>query len=251
MPHIESVIFDLGSTLIYFEGEWQEVILQGNQSLLAHLKEAGIELDGDRFLTQFKARLDEYYVQREAEFIEYTTRYILRTLLGEWEYPDVPEAVLESALESMYAIAEAHWKVEDDAIPTLEYLRAQGYRLGLISNAGDDANVQRLIDQAGLRPYFDAILSSAQSGVRKPNPRIFELALNHLETTSSRAVMVGDTLGADILGARNAGVRAIWITRRAGTPANRSHLDTIQPDATISTLSELPRVLEKFKEQSG
>jgi HAD superfamily hydrolase (TIGR01662 family) len=237
--------------LIYFDGEWTEVISQGDQELLDHLSAAGIVVDGDKFLRQFKARLDEYYVQREAEFIEYTTRYILHILLSEWGYPDVPEGVLVAALESMYRISEAHWKVEEDAIPTLEWLRARGYHLGLVSNAGDDANVQRLVDQAGIRPYFDVILSSAGSGIRKPNPHIFALALNHLETPASRAVMVGDTLGADILGAHNAGMRAIWISRRADTPANRAHLDTIQPDAIISTLSELAHVLENFQEHPG
>jgi 2-haloalkanoic acid dehalogenase type II len=251
MPDLEAVIFDLGSTLIYFEGKWHEVLARGNQELLDHIKAAGVMLDGDKFLNQFKARLDEYYVQREAEFIEYTTRYILHTLLSEWGYPDVSEVVLETALESMYAVSEACWKVEEDAIPTLEQLRERGYRLGMISNAGDDANVQRLVDQAGIRPYFDAILSSAGSGIRKPNPRIFEIALNHLETPASRAVMVGDTLGADILGGHNAGMRAIWITRRADTPANREHLDTIQPDGTINTLSELTTVLETIEYRPG
>lgn len=247
MPEIKTVIFDLGSTLIYFNGEWHEVYAQGNQELLNHLEAAGISLDGGKFVNQFKTRLDEYYLQRDAEFIEYTTRYIVHSLLSEWGYPDIPVSVLKTALESMYAVSEAHWKVEEDAIPTLEQLRHRGYRLGIISNAGDDANVQRLIDQAGIRQYFDVIISSAASGTRKPNPHIFKLALNHLETPAARAVMVGDMLAADVLGAHNAGMRAIWITRRADMTANRAHLDTIQPDATIASLSELSHVLENFR----
>jgi FMN phosphatase YigB (HAD superfamily) len=53
-----------------------------------------------------------------------------------------------------------------------------GYRLGLISNAGDDADVQTLLDQANLRAYFEIILTSAGQGIRKPNPKIFWTALN-------------------------------------------------------------------------
>lgn len=244
MADIEAVIFDLGSTLIHFEGEWHEVLTQSNQELLDHLQAVGIVLDGEEFLNQFKARLDEYYLQRESEFIEHTTRYLLQTLLAEWGYPDVSPDMLESAIKTWYKISEANWKTEEDTIPTLVQLRDKGYRLGLISNAGDDANVQRLVDQADLRPYFDIILSSAKLGIRKPNPRIFEYALNHLETTPSQAVMVGDTLGADILGAQNAGIFAIWITRRANTPANQAHQDTIKPDAVIETLSDIPAVLD-------
>jgi FMN phosphatase YigB (HAD superfamily) len=51
--------------------------------------------------------------------------------------------------------------------------------------------------------------------------------------------MVGDTLGADILGAYNAGIYSIWITRHAESPANRAHADTIQPDAKIESLEDL------------
>jgi FMN phosphatase YigB (HAD superfamily) len=58
--------------------------------------------------------------------------------------------------------------------------------------------------------------------------------------------MVGDTLGADILGAQNAGIYAIWITRRADVPANRAHQDTIHPDAAIDSLAEIPGLLEKL-----
>jgi FMN phosphatase YigB (HAD superfamily) len=116
----------------------------------------------------------------------------------------------------------------------------------MISNAGDDADVQHLIDRAGLRPYFQVILSSAAQGIRKPNPRIFTTALAALKSTPGQAAMVGDTLGADILGARNAGIYAVWITRRADSPANRAHADTIRPDATIAALSELPGLLDRL-----
>ena len=63
--------------------------------------------------------------------------------------------------------------------------------------------------------------------------------------------MVGDKLGADILGAKNAGIFAIWVTRYADTPANRDHLDTIQPDAVIPSIKELPALLESLSQQRG
>jgi HAD superfamily hydrolase (TIGR01662 family) len=125
-------------------------------------------------------------------------------------------------------------------------LRKAGYRLGMISNASDDADVQALIDKAGVRPYFEVILTSAAVGIRKPNPRIFHMALERLGTSPGKTAMVGDTLGADILGANNAGMFSIWITRRADVPDNRAHLDTIRPDAVIDTLSDLPRLLESL-----
>ncbi len=58
--------------------------------------------------------------------------------------------------------------------------------------------------------------------------------------------MVGDTLTADILGAQNAGLRAVWITTRADHPENLRVRERVTPDAMISTLSELPSVLQQI-----
>jgi FMN phosphatase YigB (HAD superfamily) len=64
--------------------------------------------------------------------------------------------------------------------------------------------------------------------------------------------MVGDTLGADILGANNLGIASVWINRRVVMrPDNLAHDDTILPKATISALSELPGLLQAWKIQSG
>jgi putative hydrolase of the HAD superfamily len=236
---LRAVIFDLGNTLIYFDGAWPEVMAQADRQLLAYLRSAGLVLDEAGFLELFRARLDEYYEERESEFIEHTTAYVLGNVLAELGHGEVSEALLEPALESLYAVSQAHWKREPDTLPTLRTLQEQGFPLGLISNASNDADVQVLVDNAKIRPYFDFVLTSAAVGVRKPNPLIFKIALDKWGASPNQVAMVGDTLGADILGARNAGLFSIWLTRRADTPANRDHLDTIQPDAKIETLSEL------------
>ena len=241
--HINTVLFDLGSTLIYFDGDWSQVIQEGNLELLNFLRSAGCQLDETLFIERFRSELQAYFIERETEFIEYTSAYILHQVLSEFGYPAVSDQIIRQALAAMYAVTQAYWKTEPDAHSTLNILRENGYRLGLISNASDDADVQSLIDQAGLRGYFEIILTSAAQGIRKPNPKIFFTALERLGSLPERSVMVGDTLGADILGAQNSGMRGIWITRRADTPANRAHADTIHPDAQIANLSELPPLL--------
>jgi HAD superfamily hydrolase (TIGR01549 family) len=240
----QAILFDLGSTLIYFDGEWELIRPQRDTVLIGHLHAAGFYPPEQAFLEQFNNLMRSYYIERDTEFIETTTAFLLRSLLTEWGFTNIPEAVIRSTLASMYAISQAYWKPEDDAHPVLQALKAQGYPLGLISNAGDDTDVQTLVDNANLRGYFDVILSSAAMGIRKPNPRIFLAALEHWGVQPPLAAMVGDSLGADILGARNAGLYSIWIKRRAETAANRAHEDTIQPDAVISTLSELLGLLK-------
>lgn len=248
---IQAVIFDLGGTLIYFDGAWPEVLARSHAELIRELRAAGIKLDEEAFLADFQSQLEAYYLEREAEFIEYTTLHVLRSLLSRWGFSEVPETVLRHALRKMYAVTQEHWKREPDTLATLESLRSQGFRLGIISNAGDDEDVQTLIDANELRPYFEIILTSAAEGIRKPNPRIFHRVLDYWGLLPEETAMVGDTLGADILGARNAGIFSIWITRRADTPGNQAHQDTILPDATISTLSELPALLQKIRFRQG
>jgi len=243
---LEAVIFDLGGTLMYFDAPFPEVLADANVALLDGLKETGLSLDERAFVQAFDNRLGAYYNERANEFVEYTTLYILRSLLADWGYSEISAESLRPILEGFYAVTQAHWQVEPDAVPTLQILQQKGYRLGLVSNAGDDADVQALVDKAGIRFYFDRILTSAAEGIRKPNPRIFQTLLDYWEILPGKVAMVGDTLGADILGARNAGLFGIWITRRADTPANRAHSDTIQPDATIASLDELPGLLENL-----
>lgn len=240
---IKALLFDLGNTLMYFDGEWPEVMSRADHGLLVALQKLGFKLDEQRFLETFRKRLNAYYQERENEFIEYTSSYILGNVLGEFGIHDVAPEVIEQALESLYAITQQHWLVEDDTLPTLQRLKTANYPIGYVSNASNDADVQNHVDRGNLRQFSDFVLSSAACGVRKPNPRIFEIALANWEYEAHEVAMIGDTLGADILGAKNAGLYSIWITRRADSPGNRDHAETIFPDAKIESLGDLPALL--------
>jgi putative hydrolase of the HAD superfamily len=239
----EVVLFDLGNTLLYFDGLWDQVIPAMDTALLQSLQTSGYRLDLQDFIPQVERRFAEFDAQKSGEFLEFSTAFILRSLLSEMGYSEIPDAVLRKAIRDMYAVSQAHWQREADTLPMLQDLHTQGYRLGMISNAGDDQDVQTLIDKAGIRGYFDIILTSAAQGIRKPNPRIFYQALQHWGIPPERAVMVGDTLGADIVGAKNAGIYSVWITRRASP--DQPHQELITPDATIATLSALTEILDR------
>lgn len=242
MP-IKGVIFDLGNTLMYFAGNWPEVSVLADEAMVKNLVQAGYDLDQGRFAEDFRSQLNEYYLKREQHYLELTTAFILKKLLADYGYPTVADSVVEQALESLYQVSQSYWLPEQDTLPTLAVLKEQGYRLGVISNAGDDADVQNLIDKAQVRPFMDFILSSAACGIRKPNPEIFQIALRQWQFSPQEVAMVGDTLDADILGGNNSGFFTVWITRRANTHANQIHQENIHPDATIQTLAELPGLL--------
>jgi len=128
-----------------------------------------------------------------------------------------------------------------DSVPTLNRL-AQRHRLALITNGIPELQNEKL-DRGRLTPYFDPILISGGLGIAKPDPRIFQIALEKLRVQPDRAVMVGDNLNRDVQGARRAGLKAVWINRSgADLPPD------IQPDATIQTLDDLPALTRKWLE---
>ena len=248
MKPFDALLFDLGNTLIYFNDEWSRVFSQAKIDLIEQLKTDGITINEEAFLDEFSRRIFEYHSERESGYIEYTTATILKTLLSEFGYSDIPEVTTSNALKAMYAVSQAHWHPDPDSTYILQKLKGIGYRLGLISNAADDNDVQTLVDKADLRPYFDRILSSASAGIRKPHPRIFQMVLDEWEIEPSRAAMIGDSLSADILGAHRAGLFSIWITKHVVGSTNQVNLNSVKPDATIHTLQELPELLERLSD---
>jgi putative hydrolase of the HAD superfamily len=242
---IKGVIFDLGSTLIEYRGDWREVFKRQDLELIVYLRERGLNLP-ESFGSRYEALVDQFYTRGQQDWIEYTAEYTLQLALTEFGYPDQSPDLIKSALASAFAEGEKLWVPFADAYQTLDVLKARGYKLGIISNARDAANVDRLIDQARLRPWFDPIVISANEGVRKPNPRIFKIVLDTWRLTPDEVVMVGDMLGADVLGAHNADLRGIWATMQAERGANDAHSDTIVPDGVIQNLAELPGLLESW-----
>jgi putative hydrolase of the HAD superfamily len=241
---LRGVLCDLGATLIRPIGDDRATLARMRADLAAFLLGEGLALDAEAFSVAFAARLDEFHRQRLHDWVEVTSAYVLRETLSALGQPPLPEETAARALKAYFAYSETRWELMPGAHETLAALAGRGWRLGLISNASDEDNVRRLLDNFDLRRWFDPILISAAVGMRKPNPRIFEMALAAWGLPPEQAAMVGDTLGADVLGAQLAGLRSVWLAARAEAPANAAHRQTIQPDATIYDLRDLPGALE-------
>lgn len=230
---------------MYERASWHKVTAQGDEALTRYLINRGLELNLSTFPIEFRRRLGEYFTQREADLLETTYTYVLLELLKDKGYANMPDDVIRKALDSLFAITQTNWILEDDTVPTLKKLEQNGYRMGLISNAGDDQDVHQLIRRFEIASYFDFILTSAACSYRKPHPRIFELAIANWYFLPSETVMVGDNLDADIRGAKSAGLYGVWISRRAGQSTEDQ--PRFQPDASVSTLSEIPPLLDRLQ----
>ncbi len=123
----------------------------------------------------------------------------------------------------------------DDVVPTLQRLRDAGFKLGIVSNW--DTPLDPLLERLGIVDYFDAIVASHDVRVRseKPDPDVFNYALAAVGVSAEETVHIGDTYEADIIGARNVGIRPILLDRD-GTQSGRW-------GETIRSLAELPEML--------
>jgi putative hydrolase of the HAD superfamily len=117
-------------------------------------------------------------------------------------------------------------------------------RIGVCSNFSHSETALRVLEHAGLSDAFDAVVVSDAFGLRKPRREIFDEVLGRLGVGAGEALHVGDSLRADVGGARNAGIAAAWLTRRVRDPekALREH-EGPRPDHTVADLRELPALL--------
>lgn len=134
---------------------------------------------------------------------------------------------------------EAHqrfglWTVAIEGGPeTVAELRRRGFRMGVVSNA--EGRVARDLDNAGYEDLFDTVVDSHLVGVEKPDPRIFEIALERMDGRPETTIFVGDVPSVDVAGARAAGITPLLLDRH-----------DLYPDAGVrrlGRLDELPGLL--------
>ncbi|PKO02254.1 MAG: hypothetical protein CVU43_08750 [Chloroflexi bacterium HGW-Chloroflexi-5] len=240
------ILFDLGFTLINFEGDFHQAMRESYLAMADSLLASGCKIERQTFAGKFYEAISQYYRNRAVDLIERPVEETLLKTLHHFDVHHLDEPVLAEAVKAMYLYTEAWWKLEPDTHETLTTLRNMGYRLAIISNASNTPDLNRLIDNHNLRHYFELVVISAEEGIRKPDPRIFTKTLKKLGTQPESAIMVGDTLPADVLGAQNSGIKSVWITRRANRPENNDVIESIQPDYKIPDLTSLVSLVDQI-----
>jgi HAD superfamily hydrolase (TIGR01662 family) len=248
---IQGAIFDLGSTLIRFSGNWEQVIEDGFHRMVESLLESGLDLDADDFREIFKRAWQTTVSQRDIDHVERPMTELLDRVLIEQGFSPTSNDAVNAAIERMFSTSEAFWHPMPGVHSVLDELAQAGLRLAIVSNASDSANVHRLVDRADLRSYFDPIVVSAEQRVRKPDERIFGPVLDSWGIDPKNLVMTGDNLAADIEGARRVGMHSIWLTADADTPANRSVQGAIKPDARANELVDVPDIIRSMQNMDG
>ena len=122
----------------------------------------------------------------------------------------------------------------DDVLPTLAALQG-GYTMGLLSNGNTYP------ERCGLGGYFQFVVFAQDHGIQKPDTRLFEIAIDRAGCTKRQLLHVGDSFQNDVIGAKQAGIRSVWLNRQGGNNEAEQ-----PPDFEISSLRELRKVLENL-----
>jgi putative hydrolase of the HAD superfamily len=250
---IAGIIFDLGHTLMYLDSTWPAVFERGVQGLAAFLDGQDLPLDGEVFARALLERRAEGFAQAKETLREVTAEDSMRWTFAQAGLADPSPALLAGAIDAFFAYEEAHWFADPQALALLQTLGGLGLQQGMFSNATHDPFIQRLVDRFGFRPWLEPALSSAGTGIRKPDPAAFTPILAAWDLPPEAVVVVGDTLGDDVLGAQRAGMRSVWLRAREDARQEGAGRDipvpmqAATPDATIDSLAQLPAVLATFR----
>lgn len=198
---VTDIFFDLDHTLWDFEKNSRLTFLKIFES-------NGIEQDIDDFLTVYvPLNLQYWKLYREERITKGALRYErLRKAFDAVEY-EVEDPMINLLSEQYIEHLSSFNHLIPNAIDILDYLKPK-YRLHIITNGFQEIQEKKL-RKSNILNYFDQVVNSEMAGVKKPDPRIFKLALKMADTEADRSMMIGDNIEADILGARAVGLKTL------------------------------------------
>lgn len=244
---VETVIFDLGGTLIEYAGEyehWPELETPGFSAAYAVLAQNGRPLPSFETFRQagfsHLPRMWQAATRKEANLQVHALIGEALAYLGVNSFTN--RDLLAAAQAYGTAIQQQAWLIEG-AVETVTAVKAAGYKVGLVSNTMFPGEMHRAdMARFGLLDHFDATLFSADVNKWKPNAAPFLHLLDGLGVGAETAVYVGDDPASDMVGGHAAGLRTIYFPSSQRFPQP----DGIQPDGKISNLSQLLPLLANW-----
>ncbi len=244
---VQGLIFDFDNTLARLAEPLDGLMAQGAETAVAYMRSTGMTDLPEEFAGHLvEARL---FAQQksEDEQEEHTADDTLSFLLQFFNYPAsrMNEEVLRQAVDLFYAPEMTAWEPVPGAIELLAELRDEGFPLAVIANYASDRIFQRIIDYTGLRPYVDVCLSSAAVEWRKPEKEIYDAALGRWDAEPYELVCVGDSLKHDVAGGQAIGALTVHC-RMIPLAEDQRIVESVQPDAVIDELAELPAMVRAW-----
>ena len=215
---IETIIFDLDGTLRHSVPSADDAQFRFAEQIGAGVDPAQQHL-GARWAhyywaqsTELLADVKKYEKWGDDFWINYLYRYLISLT--------VPVERATDLAPGLAALMQGHYTPDNRVYPcvpeTLQNLRDAGYTVGLVSNRSQPCHEE--CEELGLLQYFDFAYVAAEVKAWKPNPRIFDRALELTGSSPEQIIYVGDNYYADIMGAKNAGLQAALLDEHGVFP---------------------------------
>jgi len=237
---LKGAIFDLGETLMHLTVTWEQIREWRMKAIYETSTEHGVNLDLDDLKREYLRLHEEEseYAARTLEEIEIRETFV--KLFDRLRLKPDQQPKMEDLVKRFFALEAESWVIFPGITEMLQQVRDLGLKMGLLSNARNDWAVREIMERLGLTRYFDAILTSAGLGVRKPRPEPFREILKMLGIAPAEAVMVGNSMEADVAGAVPLGIKTICVKFGDSVDELKIDLDvTVDPDVTVSAVSDV------------
>ena len=202
MEEIKAVFFDLGGTL-----RIADRVPEHEERAKARMAELAGRTDVDVFMDMVEERYKPYRDWALGEWKEAGDFELWK----KWLLPELPDEKLHEICHEMtfqYRQAKGLRRLVEGGMEVLDGLRAPGYRLGIISNLIGEHEIYDWLRDDGLEDYFETVVLSSVTGLRKPDPEMYRMACRELGLEPAQCASVADKLNRDITGGKAAGIGA-------------------------------------------
>lgn len=232
MKPYQTVFFDLDHTLWDFEANSRATL-----EFIYHqfqLEKIGVPVFEDFYQT-YKAHNERLWERYRKGFIKRDELKWKRMWLTLLDFKIANEPLAKELAAVFIEMLPKQQVLFPHAISILNYCDAKGYELNLITNGFEDTQMKKLAS-CSIGHYFKHVITSEKSQSVKPQAAIFEYALGLSNIAVDEAIMIGDSLNVDILGAQNVGMDQVYFN-----PERLQH--EAKPTFEIACLSELQQIL--------
>lgn len=236
----KAMIFDYIGTLVNCKGYSMNA---SKENLYSALLAEGFEVSAEKFLEAYDLAHEKYRIVRYEQLREVTNSVwvaeALNNLGFDLKADDDPRVI--AALSVFFKAYVDTFELRDGAKKILKQAQEQG-KVGLISNFTHAPVIHKSLQILGINSFFNAIVVSDEIGWRKPSAKIFQDSLNKLGVEAKNAVYIGDSPIEDIQGAKQVGLKTIFIPSQFNTL--KDLIESKQkPDYITEDLSSISKLL--------
>jgi putative hydrolase of the HAD superfamily len=240
---MKAVLFDLGHTLINYHNDWKDPERRAVGKVAGRVSDASPNgVDQEQVSKYLLGLLEQGRKVKLEEHLEIPLVDVLGNCFHRFAV-EGDEELMEQCLEEFYAVLLEHREIVPGTREMLQFVKDNDFMIGLVSDVAwglPSYFPQRDMEHYHIHEFFDDLVFSTDVGLRKPNPKIFKIALSNIGAEADCSYFVGNNLQADILGALNVGM--ITVLKESDF---YTHDEDIVPHAKVSTWDQFEDLLRK------